>query len=257
MIQAGTLPTATSSETVCKRVYKLASRPGDPDATTFLFGFDTVPIRAEKALYDLAKWVETRPALRPYVLSTPSQALVADLSSDVRSSGFSRSALGTTEVDPTNLPLAGDWTEWRARFLAYLDQFGRMVYEFDFANPTPAEAPEPLLEAVKMYLAGQGVNPHERQQAVIARREQATAQVLSHARWPFKGLMRKSLGWVQRAGPRARTAWPTWAWPIRRSAVCWVNWTDGWSNGRRIARPTTSTGCTNRRSRSCRRARRW
>ncbi|HSN75618.1 MAG TPA: PEP-utilizing enzyme, partial [Anaerolineae bacterium] len=201
VIQAGTLPSATGSEIVFKRVYGAVRRKDDPDPTIFLFGFDTVPIQAEKSLYDLAMWVETRPVLKEYVLSTPSQELVDDLWSDVGSSGFSRSAAATTEVDPTNAPLAGDRAEWRTRFLAYLDQFGRMVYEFDFVNPTPAEAPEPLLEAVKMYLAGQGVNPHERQRATVERREQATAQVLAHARWLFKGLLRKSLDWAQRAGP--------------------------------------------------------
>jgi pyruvate,water dikinase len=201
VIQAGVLPTATSSETVFKRVYKLASRPGDPDAVTLLFGFDTAPIRAEEALYDLAQWVAARPALKTYVLSTPNQALLADVQVPVRSSGFSRSGDQTAEAATTNASLPDDWPEWRARFQAYLDEFGRTVYDFDFANLTPAEAPEPLLEAVKMYLAGQGVNPHERQRVTAERREQATAQVLAHARWPFRGLLRRSLGWAQRSAP--------------------------------------------------------
>jgi pyruvate,water dikinase len=201
VIQAGTLPTATSSETVFNRAYKLVRRPGDPDPTTFLFGFDTVPIQAEKASYDLAMWVGTRSALKEYVLSTPSQELAVELRGAVRSSGFSRSGDSTTEVVTTSPLLAADWSEWQERFLAYLDEFGRAVYEFDFANPTPADAPEPLLEAVKMYLAGQGVNPHERQQAAVERREQATVQVLSQARWPLKSLFRKALGWAQRSGP--------------------------------------------------------
>jgi pyruvate,water dikinase len=197
VIQAGVLPMATSSETVFKRVYKLASRAGDPDAVTLLFGFDTAPMRAEEALYDLAQWVATQPALKETVLATPSETLWTDLRSaaSVGRDGFSRSEDLATEVD------AASWAEWRARFLAYLDEFGRTVYEFDFANPTPAEAPEPLLEAAKMYLAGQGVNPHERQRLAAGHREQATAQVLAHARRPFRGLLRRSLGWAQRSAP--------------------------------------------------------
>mgnify|MGYP001323172493 CR=1 FL=1 len=197
VIQAGVLPTATSSETIFKRIYHLASRSDDPDAATLLFGFDTAPVRAEQALYDLAQWVAARPALKEYVLATPSEGLWADLqpAAPAGSGGFSRSEDLTTEV------VATSWDEWRTRFLAYLDQFGRTVYEFDFANPTPAEAPEPLLEAIRMYLSGQGVNPHERQRLAAERREQATVQVLAHARWPFRGLLRRTLSWAQRSAP--------------------------------------------------------
>jgi pyruvate,water dikinase len=52
-----------------------------------------------------------------------------------------------------------------------------------------------------MYATGQGVNPHERQRLAAERREQATVQVLAHARWPFRGLLRRTLGWAQRAAP--------------------------------------------------------
>jgi pyruvate,water dikinase len=201
VIQAGVLPTATSSETIYKRVYHLTSRPGDPDAATLLFGFDTAPVRAEQALYDLARWAAERPALKAHVLFTPNDALLADMQIPVGSSGFSRSGDRTAEAVTTNAALADDWPEWRARFLAYLDQFGRTVYEFDFANPTPAEAPEPLMEAIRMYATGEGVNPHERQRLAAGRREQATVQVLAHARWPFRGLLRRTLGWAQRSAP--------------------------------------------------------
>jgi pyruvate,water dikinase len=201
VIQAGVLPIATSSEIVFNRVYKLAGRAGDPDAAFLLYGFDTAPIQAEKALYDLAQWVAARPALKAYVLTTPNEALLAGMQASVRSGGFSSSGDPTAEAVTTSAALPDDLPEWRARFQAYLAEFGRTVYEFDFAYPTPAEAPEPMLETIRMYLAGHGVNPHERQRLAAERREQATVRVLAHARWPFRGLLRRTLGWAQHSGP--------------------------------------------------------
>jgi pyruvate,water dikinase len=185
VIQTGTLPSATSSETVFKQAYKLVSRKDDPDPTAFLFGFDTVPIQAEKSLYDLAMRAAGEPDLRAYLLETPSQDLVTHLRNAHAPAGV------RSEV----------WSAWRDRFRAHLDAYGDTVYEYDLLNPTPTEAPEPLLEAVRMYLDGKGKNPHERQQEAIQRREQATAQVLARARWPFKNLFSKALGWAQRTGP--------------------------------------------------------
>ena len=51
------IPLAASSEVVFTRFYDaLVRRPGEPSASTFLVGFDSAPIRAEKSLWDLAEW---------------------------------------------------------------------------------------------------------------------------------------------------------------------------------------------------------
>ncbi len=50
-------------------------------------------------------------------------------------------------------------------FAEHLDQFGHIIYELDFAKPLPIDDPTPMLETVKMYLGGEGVNPHERQRS--------------------------------------------------------------------------------------------
>jgi pyruvate,water dikinase len=60
VLQTGVLGTAGSAEAVFSGVYgKLAQREGDPPAATFVMGYDSIPIRAEKALYDLAGWCRT------------------------------------------------------------------------------------------------------------------------------------------------------------------------------------------------------
>jgi hypothetical protein len=40
---------------------RLVRREGDPPAQTFLLGFDSMPILAEKSLYDLASWSREHP----------------------------------------------------------------------------------------------------------------------------------------------------------------------------------------------------
>ena len=58
------IPLAATSEVVFTGYYdRLVRRAGDPPAATFLLGFDSLPIRAEKSLYDLAGWTREQPEL--------------------------------------------------------------------------------------------------------------------------------------------------------------------------------------------------
>ncbi len=62
------IPLAASSETAFTAFYRrLVHRPGDPPAATFLLGFDSAPIRAERSLFDLAALdaAAGRPRRRP------------------------------------------------------------------------------------------------------------------------------------------------------------------------------------------------
>ena len=170
------------SEMLFTRVYdRLVKRAGEPDATTFLMGYDSTPIRAEKSLYDLAAWCRGRDALVAHVLNTPSGQIVAQLGSD--------------QV-PTDVA-ADDWQPFRERFRAHVQQFGHIIYDLDFAKPLPLDDPTPMLEMVRMYLRGEGANPHERQGSLEARRVQAVEAVLPRVkglkRWAFTTTLR----WAQ------------------------------------------------------------
>ena len=94
-----------------------------------------------------------------------------------------------------------DWHEWRDRFRQYLGKCGHSIYDLDFAKPVPADDPTPLLEALKMYLGGQGTNPHARQQALAERREQATEATLDRLKGLKLRIFRKVLGWAQTLAP--------------------------------------------------------
>lgn len=185
VIQAGTLPTASTSEIIFTRVYKMVSRKGEPDAPTMLFGLETVPLRAEKSLFDLGKWIRERPALRNYTLHATTDELVAALKAD-----------STPEAITAN-----DWDELKSRFEKHLDEFGRTSYEYDFMNPTPAETPGTILEAVKMYVEGRGNDPYVRQHESVEKREQTVQKIRNRFKLIPNRWFNKALKWAMDSGP--------------------------------------------------------
>jgi pyruvate,water dikinase len=167
---------------------RLIQRPDDPPATTFLLGFDNIPLQAEKALYDLAQWCREHPPLADYLASTPSQEVVAHLEG---------------EQIPPDLDADAwrDWLEWQRRFRAYLARYGYSIYTLDFGTQLPLDDPTPLIETLKLFIAGQGKNPYQRQRASTERREAAVAATRARLkgikRWAFE----KSLNWAQSLVP--------------------------------------------------------
>jgi len=66
------IPLAAFSEVSFTRFYDaLVRRPGEPPASTFLVGFDSAPILAEKSLWDLAEWTRGHAELAAAVRADP------------------------------------------------------------------------------------------------------------------------------------------------------------------------------------------
>jgi pyruvate,water dikinase len=198
-LQSGIIPASTTSEILFTVFYdRLVKRAGDPPAPTFLLGYDSTPIRAEKSLFDLAMWCRSRPTLAEALVNTPTDQLVALL--------VARRGAGEPGSAGAGEPYA-DWQEWQNRFQAHLDRFGHTIYDLDFARPVPADDPAPLLDTLKFYIQGKGANPHARQQELANRREQATQAILAR----LSGLRRtmslkatcfeKLLAWAQTNAP--------------------------------------------------------
>jgi len=185
VIQSGTLPTASSSEIVFTLVYKMAKRKDDPEAPTLLYGLDTVPLREEKSLFDLGMWIRECPALRDFTLLSSTEELVTALQT------------GST---PRAIPVA-DWLEFTSRFDKHLDEFGHTSYEFDFMNPTPAETPELILDAVKAYVEGKGSDPYARQKEVTEKRELTIRKIQSRFKLIPNRWFNKTLKWAMDTGP--------------------------------------------------------
>jgi phosphohistidine swiveling domain-containing protein len=178
-LQVDAIGAAAGSEGLFTAIYdKFVRREGEPPAATLLLGGDSTPIQAEKALYDLAQWSEERKDLAAYLLDTPSDRLAVQL-------------------DDRQVPTGvgdDDWREWQRRFRAHLAQYGHSFYDLDFGKPLPVDEPQPLLETIKMYLRGGGTNPHERQQKLLDRREEAAQAALSRVR----GLKLRLFRWALR-----------------------------------------------------------
>ncbi len=186
LYQSALFPNANLSEMLFTRVYdRLIEREGDPPALTYLLGFDSTPILAEKSLYDIAAWCRTCPDLAAYVADTPARQLAAQLNGEQPPPGVA----------------AEDWHEWQSRFHTYLQQYGHIIYDLDFAKPLPADDPTSLLDTCKMFLAGQCTNPYTRQQAAAERREQATQAMLERLRGLRLKAFRTLVTWTQKSVP--------------------------------------------------------
>ena len=191
------IPAAATSEILLTRFYDALVRTKDgPPAQVFVLGFDSEPIRAEKSLYDLATWTRGQQELAASLGTLPAQEFLE------------RAARSD---DPA-------WHEWHTRFQGHLNAYGHTVYNLDFMNPVPADDPVPLLETVKFFVSGKGVDPYERQQRSSTRREDATAAVLARLDPVRAKLFRRLLHWAQSVAPIREDALANvgLAWPQAR-----------------------------------------
>src|SRR5215207_1668610 len=197
------IPLAASSETLFTAFYnRLVRREGDPPPQTFLLGFDSMPIQAEKSLYDLGIWSREHPDLARALAGKPSEQILDLLHAEEPLSAVD------TEV----------WHEWQSRFQAHLNRYGHTVYNLDFVNPVPADEPAPLFDTLKFYLRGEGQNPHERQRRTATRREEATHAVLERLDAPRRNLFSRLLEWAQGVAPVREDALADvgLGWPVMR-----------------------------------------
>jgi phosphohistidine swiveling domain-containing protein len=182
-LMAGTMGASAGSEGLFTAVYdKMARQEGDLPAPAFLMGYNSIPIQAEKSLYDLAEGCQGSTDLSTHVIDTPARQLADELK----------------ELRPPGGVAPEDWQGFYERFQEHLRRFGHVVYDMDFGKPLPLDDPTPMIEACKMYLRGEGRNPHERQGELEARREQAAQTMLDRLRGLRLKLFRMTLGWAQK-----------------------------------------------------------
>ena len=205
-IQTGILPVSTLSEAAFTYIYnRLIKRKGEPRALTFILGFDSAPIKAEKSLYDLARWASSQPELADYLARAASEHIVRAFASQ-----------------PPPIADAESWREFAARFAQHLEGFGHAVYDLDFASSVPADDPGPLLETLKYFLSGRARSPYERQAGAALARKQATESILAR----LKGLRLRILRFLVQTAQRYA--------PLREDALADVGL--GWPQLRRMLR---------------------
>jgi pyruvate,water dikinase len=181
-LQVDSLGIAAGTEMLFTRVYeKLIQREGDPPAPTYLLGANSLPIQAEKALYDLAHWCREQDDMAAYVQRTSASQLAAQLKRDDAPAGV-----------PNDV-----WRTWQERLQAYLNEYGHTIYDLDFAEPIPAHDPTPLLQTLQVFARGEGRDPHARQHRLAEQREAATAAVRERVSRLRRKLFNTTLRWAQ------------------------------------------------------------
>jgi pyruvate,water dikinase len=163
---------------------RLIKRKSDPPPLTFLLGFDSAPILAEKSLYDLAMIARGDDELAGYLARTTGKEIAA---------AYEAQSAPITDEE--------SWSRFTKGLAEHLNRFGHAIYDLDFAKSLPAEAPASLIDALKYFVAGQGRSPYERQAAAAAAREQAAASLLARLRGLRLRLFKWALGWAQRSAP--------------------------------------------------------
>jgi phosphohistidine swiveling domain-containing protein len=185
-LQAGLLGGSQIAESLLKGVYdRFLRRPGDPDSVALVRGYDSAPIRAEKALFDLARWLSGKSALADYVRRCPAQQMADELAKTVAPAGMD----------------AADWREFQSRWHSHLERHGAMIYTLDFGRPLPLDEPAPLLETLKLFAIGAIPNPYDRQQKLAEEREAGVQSILKRLKGLKRWLFAKVLGWAQNFSP--------------------------------------------------------
>lgn len=186
-----TLPAASISETLFKKLFQGASRrAGITDTSVFLLGFDTIALQSEKNLWNLSEWVKQNNTLNLYLQNNPTTKIAEDFMSSVMPAGVSHEA----------------WIEWKTKINQYFKEFGRTAYEFDFAYSTPQETLTPTIESIKTFVEGKGESPFLRQATFEKRRKQAEEKSLQQIGAPRKKLFLKLLHWEQETAPMRENA---------------------------------------------------
>ena len=202
----------------------LIKRKTDPAAATFLLGLENLPLRAEKSLFDLAQWAQRTAGAGGLSVADPGRLI------------WRRAASRPSYLPP----LSG---EFAARFAAHLAEFGHITYDLDFMNPVPADYPIPMLDTLKVYLAGQGNNPYARQQAQEMQRAAGRTGHLA-APWsaaPGNGSRNCSV-WLRSARSSAKMRSRTSACLTRSSGACCVNLGSAWRRAAPSPSRMISTG---------------
>jgi pyruvate,water dikinase len=202
-VQSGILPAAYMSELFFTFVYnKFLKGRHAPSALTFMLGFDSAPIQAEKSLYDLAQWVRGQPELA---------AELANMSSEQFNTVYHEQAARAVIVE-------GAWSEFWQRLADHLARFGHTIYDLDFAKAVLADDPVPVLETLKFFISGQAPDPYERQQTTAAAREQAVQTMFTQLHGMRLSLFRRLIEWAQRYAPLRENALADvgLGWPVLR-----------------------------------------
>ncbi|MBI9046750.1 MAG: hypothetical protein JEZ06_19835 [Anaerolineaceae bacterium] len=182
---SGLIPAAWMSEAWFTYVNKFLKGRLDPQAAHYLLGFDSIPMQAEKSLFDLAQWGQGNIEMRDYLLEESTRGIIQAF---------------VNQDKPDNLA-DNLWKQWLERFCSYLDDFGHMIYNLDFSNPVPADDPGVLIETIKSFIEGQACNPYKRQAEAVQSRQKSEDEMFRKLKGLRLKVFKKALKRAQRYAP--------------------------------------------------------
>jgi rifampicin phosphotransferase len=192
------LAVAKNSDLALDRFLSIAVPRSGLSSALFLRGFPSKALDAEAELQAIAEQIRASEKLREIVGATSADRLLDALVASPTGSGVLE------------------------KLQRYLDRYGHQVYNLDFAEPTQAEDPLPVLLSLKIYVQQAAVDVRARQAAMAGEREsltQKTARSLDPLR---RRLFLKILRWAQGLAPYREEAmfYVGSAWPaLRRLAL--------------------------------------
>ncbi|WP_423184536.1 PEP/pyruvate-binding domain-containing protein [Arthrobacter sp. NyZ413] len=188
------LAAAKNSDAFLDRFLAIAIPGSGLNSALFLRGFPSKALEAEVELQAIARQIRASDELCQLARSTPARRLPDALKA---------SSAGSVVAE---------------RLKLYLDRYGHQVYNLDFADPTQAENPVPVLLSLKTEVQQPGLDLRVRQAEIAGDRErlvQRTARSLDPLR---RRLFLKFLRWAQSYAPYREEAlfYIGSAWPVLR-----------------------------------------
>jgi pyruvate,water dikinase len=192
------LAVAKNSDLALDRFLSIAVPRRGLSSALFLRGFPSKAVAAESELQSIAEQIRASAELREVVEASRADQLLDALAA---------SPSGRAVVESLR---------------RYLDRYGHQIYNLDFAEPTQAEDPLPVLLGLKTYVEQPGLDVTARQTRMAREREsltQRTARSLDPLR---RRAFLTILRWAQRLAPYREesmfyvgSAWPA----LRRLAL--------------------------------------
>jgi pyruvate,water dikinase len=192
------LAVAKNSDLALARFLSVAVPRSGLSSSVFLRGFPSKALEAEAELQGIAEQIRVSEELQEVVAATRAERLL---------DAFGASPGGREVVE---------------RLQRYLDRYGHQVYNLDFAEPTQAEDPLPVLLSLKIYVQQPRVDVRARQAEMAREREMLTMTTARSLDLLRRRLFLKILRWAQGLAPRREEAmfYVGSAWPaLRRLAL--------------------------------------
>jgi rifampicin phosphotransferase len=197
---AATLAVGTAKvvDGLLERFLTVAARGRGLSSGLFMRGFPSKTLETQTELESIAETVSEDAALRSLIATTPAADLIETLARE-----------------PSGRPVVEAVQQ-------YLDRCGHQIYSLDFAEPTQADAPLPVLVGLKNLVLRPGPGARARQAEMARERDRLLRETLKSFGPLRRALFRRLIRAAQHFGPYREEAlfYLGAAWPsLRRMAL--------------------------------------